>query len=191
MTGLKPALSAALAALACSLPGLAQGNDNTAGLLPPDVLFAPPVSPAQKLYNDASTCSGSAAQLRMNAAMFATRALNETTAARRRGDEAAAEELNMLFVNAVTIRSSAATAADGLDGLRAELALLPGVSDAGGRILHLSGARQMTAMTLDGLPPGGQPLQDALFHLGVGLLADLNTVNECLTDVNAAGLPKG
>ncbi|MBY9067236.1 hypothetical protein K1X12_10020 [Hyphomonas sp. WL0036] len=189
MTRRKPLFAAGLACFLLAAPSAAQGADTGVVLTPPDQLFGPKLNAFQKTYNDASTCSGAAAQLRSNAAVFAARALNETTAARRRGDEEAAGFYNLLFQNAVTMRDSAATATNSLDDLREALARRPEVNDAGGRILYLSGARSISPLALDSLATDGQALQDGMFHRGNILLADLGDVRACLEDVTSDKLP--
>lgn len=190
MTPPKPVFAVVIAAVMAA-SAAAQGADNPAGLLPPQQLFAPRPTVFQQLYNDASECSGAARQLRANAAVFAARALNETTAAQRAGNTVAAEEMNTLFVNAATIRAAAATAADRLDSLRATLAARSDVNDATGLILQGAGARQILPLQLETLPTSGQPLQDGMFHRATSLLADLQTVQTCLETVNAVELPGG
>lgn len=193
MRNLKHTL-AALAALTLTLPVTAQ-TGGAPVLLPPDQLFTPPPpsqQPAgqppgkfQSLYNEASLCSGLTAQLQASAAMYAARALTESTRARRAGDEQTAVDLQALFGNGVTIRSTASSAHQTLESFRTTLSGLNGVSDAGGRILFLAGGRRVPPLPLNSLPAGGQPLTDAMIGHANTLMESLDAVNTCLAAVGS------
>lgn len=192
MRNLKHTL-AALAALTLALPIAAQ-TGGAPVLLPPDELFTPPPpsqSPAQSpgkfqsLYNEASLCSGLTAQLQASAAMYAARALTESTRAQRAGDENGAADMRSLFATGTSIRDTAASAHQTLESFRTTLARLGSVSDAGGVILFIAGGRRVTPLPLDSLPPGGQPLSDAMIGHANTLLDSLEAVHLCLEAVGS------
>lgn len=186
MSRLKLSFAPALAALMLALPAAPQTGGNSAGLLPPDQLFAPPQPVKfQALYNEASQCSGLTAQLQANAAMYAARALTESTRARRAGDAQTAADLQAIFVNGTTLRSTASGAHQSLEGLRTALAGRSDVGDAGGRVLFLAGGRGVTPLNLDSLSAGGPALVEDMIHRGEILLADLDRANACLSAVSA------
>lgn len=183
MPDLKLILAAAFAAFV--LPAAAQTGGSPA-LVPPDQLFAPQQpGKFQSLYNEASLCSGLTAQLQASAAMYAARALTESTRARRAGDENAAADMQSLFTTGTSIRDTASSAHQTLESFRTTLSGLDSVSDAGGRILFIAGGRRVTPLPLNSLPPGGKPLSDAMIGHANTLLDSLGAVHICLETVGS------
>lgn len=188
-------LAAALAALILALPAIAQGEGNPGGLRPPGELFASPAPQVaaqpgklQKLYNDASACSGHNAQLQAYAAMYTARALTESTRAQRAGDEQSATDLRAIFLNGVTIRDSAGSTHKSLEDLRAALAGRADVNDASGTVMYLSGSRRVIAPQLGNLPASGLPLVQRMVAEGDVLLGELDKALGCLTAVTSVDL---
>lgn len=179
----KHLLTAALAALLFALPGQAQTGGSAPVLSPPGDLFGTQPGKLQKLYNDASQCSGHSVQLQTNAAVFTARALTESTRARRNGDEQSATDLRALFLNGITIRDSAAGSYKSLEELRAALARRGDVNVSGGQIWFVSGSRQVTPLQLDTLPPSGPALVMAMIGQSDVMLADLEEALACMTAV--------
>lgn len=179
----KHLLTAALAALLCVLPALAQSGGSAPVLTPPGELFGSQPPKFQKLYNDASQCSGHSAQLQINAAVFTARALTGSTRARRNGDEQSAADLRALFLNGITIRDSAAGSHKSLEELRAALARRGDVNVSGGQIWFVSGSRQVTPLQLDALPPSGPALVMAMISQSDLMLADLEDALACMSAV--------
>lgn len=176
-------LTAALAAFLSALPAHAQTGGSAPVLTPPGELFGSQPPKLQKLYNDASQCSGHNSQLQTNAAVFTARALTESTRARRNGDEQSATDLRALFLNGITIRDSAAGSYKSLEELRAALARRGDVNISSGEVSFVSGGRQVTPLQLDTLPPTGPALVMAMIGQSNVMLADLEEALACMTAV--------
>ena len=179
----KHLLTAAFAALLLAGPAPAQTGGSAPVLTPPGELFAAQPGKFQKLYNDASQCSGHNARLQTNAAVYTARALTESTRARRNGDEQSATNLRALFLNGITIRDSAAGSHQSLEELRAALARRSDVSDASGPAMFNAGGRQVTPLQLETLPPAGPALVQAMIGQADWMLADLDAALACMTAV--------
>ena len=70
-----------------------------------------------------------------------------------------------------------------IDELRAALARRSDVNVSGGRIMYLSGGRQVTPLQLDTLPATGPALVQAMIRQADVMLADLDSALACMTAV--------